>query len=108
MAQQSTTISLNHLPAALEKAVELAKQNHITDKHLWIGFELREVDVAVANELAAKVAHQIGGAQAQPEVLEVGGAAAHTAKASGGATHAAALPAPSNIKIIGLRFLPKV
>jgi hypothetical protein len=49
--QHGNTITLTHLPAALEKAVELAKQNHITDRHLWIGFEIREADAEKATSL---------------------------------------------------------
>lgn len=98
MAEHSTTIPLSHLPSALEKAVEVAKQNNITDRHLWIGFELLQADVQRANDLATKIAHTIGGPQAQPEVFDVAGA-------SGAPTSpAAALP---KIKIIGLKFTPK-
>lgn len=97
-AQHGNTIPLNHLPTAVEKAVELAKQNHITDRHLWIGFEILEADAAKANQLATTIAHAIGGANAEPVVVEVGGAA-------GPPTHAAApLQRP---KIIGLKFTPK-
>ena len=102
----STTISLSHLPLALEKAVELAKQNHITDRHLWIGFEIFEADAAAANALATKIAHEIGGANAQPVVMDVGGVAAGAVKP---AVAAAVTPAalPPHGKIIGLKFTPK-
>jgi len=98
MPEPGTTIPLSHLPSALEKAVEVAKQNQITDRHLWIGFELLQADVQRANDLATKIAHTIGGPQAQPEVFDVASATGASASST------AALP---KIKIIGLKFTPR-
>jgi hypothetical protein len=51
---------LSHLASALEKAVEVANENRITDRHLWIAFELLQADVERAIDLAAKIARTIG------------------------------------------------
>jgi len=102
MAQkQGQPIALSSLPAALEKAVELAKQNHITDRQIFCGIYLREAEAANAATLAAEIAHEIGGPQAQPVVTEAGAGAALEAKTAA----PAALP---HGKIIGLRFEPKI
>ncbi len=100
---QGTTIPLSQLPAALEKAVELAKKNRITDRHIWLGFEIPQADAAAANELAATIATAIGGPNAQPLVLDVSETAELAAKTAAGGHAAKPAVIPPHAKIIGLK-----